>query len=338
MPGRRNMSVLLAIHLLWSCCALPLVTRQHRIPSSAAAWAAIILLLPVAGTLLYLLAGYQRRTPVPRRSDPPADPVGKLVFHGCGTRPTPCNRVEPLHNGNNAFSALIASLQHATRTIHMEYYIFRDDRIGRTIAEILIRKSRAGVEVRVIYDAVGSWRLSRRMLRRMHEAGIRTAAYAPLRFPWFRPSTTRRNHRKIVVTDGKVSALKCVVLACSPLKLQRVSDFKITFFMVSYIYLLNNSIALSASMTINRPRCEIALSIFPLALMRLAVLILQLKMRAIPAMPYSRRRSFGASCVGFPDADSISSRSCPTVKSINLVFGSISIIIRRNHLRESELL
>ena len=213
MPGRRNMSVLLAIHLLWSCCALPLVTRQHRIPSSAAAWAAIILLLPVAGTLLYLLAGYQRRTPVPRRSDPPADPVGKLVFHGCGTRPTLCNRVEPLHNGNNAFSALIASLQHATRTIHMEYYIFRDDRIGRTIAEILIRKSRAGVEVRVIYDAVGAWRLSRRMLRRMHEAGIRTAAYAPLRFPWFRPGTTRRNHRKIVVTDGKVAYIGGINIA-----------------------------------------------------------------------------------------------------------------------------
>ena len=53
----------------------------------------------------------------------------------------------------------------------MEYYIIRDDRIGRTIAEILIRKARAGLEVRVIYDAVGSWRLSRTTLRRMHDAG-----------------------------------------------------------------------------------------------------------------------------------------------------------------------
>ncbi len=213
MPGRRNMLVLLAIHLLWSCCALLPVTRQHRIPSSAAAWAAVILLLPVAGTLLYLLAGYRHRAPVPRRSDPPADPLGKLVFHGCGTRPSTGNRVELLHNGSNAFSALIASLQRATRTIHMEYYIFRDDRIGRTIAEILIRKSRAGVEVRLVYDAVGSRGLSRRMLRRMHEAGIRTAAYAPLRFPWFGPAATRRNHRKIVVTDGKVAYLGGINIA-----------------------------------------------------------------------------------------------------------------------------
>ena len=58
----------------------------------------------------------------------------------------------------------------------MEYYIIRDDRIGHTIAEILIRKARAGLEVRVIYDAVGSWRLSRKTLRRMHDAGVETAA------------------------------------------------------------------------------------------------------------------------------------------------------------------
>ena len=95
----------------------------------------------------------------------------------------------------------------------MEYYIIRDDRIGRTIAEILIRKARAGLEVRVIYDAVGSWRLSRTMLRRMHEAGVETAAFEPVRFPWFTTRVTRRNHRKIVVTDGKVAYLGGINIA-----------------------------------------------------------------------------------------------------------------------------
>ena len=86
----------------------------------------------------------------------------------------------------------------------MEYYIIRDDRIGRTIAEILIRKARAGLEVRVIYDAVGSWRLSRAMLRRMHEAGSarppsnRSASREFTRAP-------RAANRKIVVTDGKTA-------------------------------------------------------------------------------------------------------------------------------------
>ena len=117
------------------------------------------------------------------------------------------------HNGNNAFTALIASLQRATRSIHMEYYIIRDDRIGHTIAEILIRKARAGLEVRVIYDAIGSWRLSRKTLRRMHDAGVETAAFEPVRFPWFTTRVTRRNHRKIVVTDGKVAYLGGINIA-----------------------------------------------------------------------------------------------------------------------------
>ncbi|MDE7305358.1 MAG: cardiolipin synthase [Alistipes sp.] len=207
------MLALLAFHLLWSVCALLFITRRHRTPASAATWSAIVLLLPLAGTLLYLLAGYRRRMPTPRKSAFRGDAPGRIIAQGCGTRPTSRNRIELLHNGSNAFSALIASLQRATRSIHMEYYIFRDDRIGRTIADILIRKSRAGVEVRLIYDAVGSWRLPRPMLRRMRRAGIRTAAYAPIRFPWFTPRAARRNHRKIVVTDGRVAYLGGINIA-----------------------------------------------------------------------------------------------------------------------------
>ena len=79
--------------------------------------------------------------------------------------------------------------------------------------EILIRKARAGLEVRVIYDAVGSWRLSRTTLRRMHDAGVRTAAFEPVRFPWFTTRVSRRNHRKIVVTDGRVAFLGGINIA-----------------------------------------------------------------------------------------------------------------------------
>ncbi|MCM1151332.1 MAG: cardiolipin synthase [Alistipes sp.] len=207
------MSILLTAHLLWSLCALPGIARRHRIPASAAAWAAVVVLLPLVGTLLYLLAGYRRPTPPAETPAPPGDALNRIVFRGCGTRPAHLNRLEQLHDGGNAFSALIASLQRAVRTIHMEYYIFRDDRIGHTIADILIRKARAGVEVLLIYDAVGSWRLSRSMLREMHRAGIRTAAYAPIRFPWFTPQTTRRNHRKIVVVDGRIAYLGGINIA-----------------------------------------------------------------------------------------------------------------------------
>lgn len=207
------MLTLLAIHLLWSLCALVWTTHRHRIPASAAAWAAVILLLPVAGTLVYLAFGLPQRLPAVRRPERAGDALSRLIASGCGSRPTLRNRVRVLHNGNNAFTSLIGALQRATRTIHLEYYIFRDDRVGRTIADILVRKARAGVEVRIIYDAVGSCGLKRKLLHRMHAAGIRTAAYAPVRFPWFRPCSTHRNHRKIAVTDGRTAFLGGINIA-----------------------------------------------------------------------------------------------------------------------------
>ena len=213
VPRVRIMYIALTIHLLWTLGAVPVITRRQRIPASAAAWLALIFLLPVAGTLLYVLAGYRRAIPQTAAGAYRGDAVEQIISRGCGTRPATCNRVGLLHNGNNAFTALIAALQHATHSIHMEYYIIRDDRIGRAIAEILIRKARAGLEVRVIYDAIGSWRLSRTMLRRMRGAGVRTVAFEPVRFPWFTTCVTRRNHRKIVVTDGRIAFLGGINIA-----------------------------------------------------------------------------------------------------------------------------
>lgn len=202
----------LLIHLLWTLLAAAVVTHQKRVPASAAAWIGLIALLPLVGTLLYMLAGYRRPTAATAPAERLSTPLETLIAHNCGTRIAQYNRVELLRNGNNAFSALIASLQRATHSIHMEYYIIRDDRIGRTIVEILIRKAHAGLEVRVIYDAVGS-ALSRRTLQRMRDAGIETAAFEPIRFPWFTPRSCRRNHRKIVVTDGKIAYLGGINIA-----------------------------------------------------------------------------------------------------------------------------
>jgi len=212
------MYLVLLIHLLWLLAAVPVVVRQHRHPASAAAWLAVIGLLPLVGTLLYLLAGFRKRIryrKMPERTEGLlfGDRLERIIHAGCGTRTTLHNHVELLHNGNNAFTALIAALQRAARTIHMEYYIFRDDRIGRTIADILIRKARAGVEVRVIYDAVGSSGMSRALLRRMSDAGIDIHPFEPLRFPWFTPRSTRRNHRKIAITDGRVAFLGGINIA-----------------------------------------------------------------------------------------------------------------------------
>lgn len=206
------MKTILILHSLWVIFMLPVVTRQKHVPASAAAWLGIIALLPLVGTLLYVLAGFRRHIPAPLQTQRAGNHLETLIYRNCGTRTTHHNRLDALHNGSNAFTALITALQRATRSIHMEYYIIRDDRIGSTIAEILIRKARSGVEVRVIYDAVGS-RLGRKLLRRMHRAGVATAAFEPICFPWFTTRVSRRNHRKIVVTDGKTAFLGGINIA-----------------------------------------------------------------------------------------------------------------------------
>ncbi len=207
-------ALLTALHLAWTALAAVVVTRRTRNPASAGVWLLLVFALPVAGTLLYVLAGWHdTRTAACAAPAGNRHPLAALIGCGCGTRTAPHNRIDPLHNGSNAFAALIASLQRATRSIHMEYYIFRNDRIGRTIAAILMRKARAGVEVRVIYDAVGSWRLGRRLRRDLRRAGVEIRPYAPIRFPWFTPRTNRRNHRKIVVTDGRTAYLGGINIA-----------------------------------------------------------------------------------------------------------------------------
>ena len=83
--------------------------------------------------------------------------IENIVFAGCAVRPTQENRVALLNDASEMYAALIAALHRARRTIDLEYYIFDDDRIGRTISELLIRRARSGVRVRVIYDLLGSW-------------------------------------------------------------------------------------------------------------------------------------------------------------------------------------
>ena len=86
----------------------------------------------------------------------------------------------------------------------MEFYIFEDDAIGRLVRDVLMEKARAGVEVRVIYDDVGCWHVPNRFFEEMREAGIEVRSFLKVRFPLFTSKVNYRNHRKIVVIDGRI--------------------------------------------------------------------------------------------------------------------------------------
>lgn len=122
-------------------------------------------------------------------------------------RMTSGNAVRLLVDGREAFPAMLAAIAQARRTVHLETYILRADRTGRRFAEALAAAARRGARVRLIYDAVGSLGLPDDFLRDLAAAGVSVHAYRPVRLlalPSFLREGHRRNHRKILVADGRI--------------------------------------------------------------------------------------------------------------------------------------
>jgi cardiolipin synthase len=113
-------------------------------------------------------------------------------------------RVFPLRSGHETFPAMLGAIERAQRLVHLEMYIWADDRTGNRFREALIDRARNGCAVRVIYDAVGSFSLPGRFVDSMREAGIEVIQYHPVA-PW-RPrwGLNRRNHKKILVVDDRL--------------------------------------------------------------------------------------------------------------------------------------
>ncbi len=114
------------------------------------------------------------------------------------------NRVRLLLGGVEAFGAIEKALAGARSTISIEMYLWRDDRLGRRLASLLAERARAGVQVRVIYDAFGSHG-SEAVFVPVREAGGEVVAYAPLRALVGRLWPGMRDHRKLILVDGRVA-------------------------------------------------------------------------------------------------------------------------------------
>lgn len=109
-----------------------------------------------------------------------------------------------LPDGTEAFAQIFTELEKAKDHIHIEYYIIRDDNTGQILKDILIRKAKAGVKVRVIYDAVGSWALPKSFIKELQDNNIQIKPFLPVIFPLINNRLNYRNHRKIVVIDGRI--------------------------------------------------------------------------------------------------------------------------------------
>jgi cardiolipin synthase len=133
------------------------------------------------------------------------DDLGRLAQRFGAYPVTSGNHITLYHEGRPAFDAMFQAIQSAREHIHVETFILQPDETGRRCLAALTEKARQGVEVRLLYDAMGSRRLSRRLLQPLRSAGGKCSVFLPINPFRRRIQVNMRNHRKILVVDGRVA-------------------------------------------------------------------------------------------------------------------------------------
>ncbi len=218
--------ILIIIYYILVVLTVIHVVMDNRQPAKTMAWALVIWFVPVVGIILYLFFGLntrkerlinqrqldelskrsmlgfveQQNLQLPEKHKPVID-----LFTGQSlSLPFQTDEVETYTDGYQFFPALLKAIAAARNHIHINIYIIEEDPLGCLVADALIAKSREGVEVRLIYDDVGCWKVRHRFFERMREEGIEVVPFLPVRFPSFTSKVNYRNHRKLIVIDGQV--------------------------------------------------------------------------------------------------------------------------------------
>ena len=215
-----------ALMVIVALAAIIHVLMDNRQPAKTMAWVLVIGFIPVIGVVFYLFFGINHRKEriisqgqmdeltkrsmlsfvgqhnfrVPERQKPLVD----LFVNQNLALPFKDNRIDIMTDGYAFFPELLKDIAEATHHIHINIYIFEDDALGRLVADALMTKARQGVKVRLIYDDVGCWRVGKRFFEQMREAGVEVVPFLPVHFPSFTSKVNYRNHRKIIVIDGRI--------------------------------------------------------------------------------------------------------------------------------------
>lgn len=215
--------LLTALHILGIALALHALCRPHS-PQGTIAWILGLLLLPLLTIPLYLVLGAARihRHTTSRHSResiqkflkchgawlPGDSPLSRTLTRCTGYAPCGSNHIRLLQDGHDAYAELLQAIRHAQTSILVEFFIIRNDRVGNSLREALEERARAGVQVYVIYDEIGSLKLPAGYLRSLRRAGVQVTSINGRRF-WL-SSMLRlnfRNHRKLVVIDSSQAYL-----------------------------------------------------------------------------------------------------------------------------------
>jgi cardiolipin synthase len=211
---------------------IPVVVLRRKEPSSTIAWILTLIFLPVVGAVLFLLFGRDRvRWPARRKRQADAmvrsilrertqaarDPsfadgqlteLEKQIFQVgsffTGDPASVGNRIEVLTHGNDVYEALGAAIDGAEHHVNAEFYLIRNDQTGAWFRDKLVRAAERGVSVRLLCDAYGCLAIGSAWRKPLRRAGVKLGIFLPMRSLFLQP-VNLRNHRKIVVVDGKVA-------------------------------------------------------------------------------------------------------------------------------------
>ncbi|SHK20724.1 cardiolipin synthase [Hespellia stercorisuis] len=224
------MNNLLIINILLS---LVIIFFQRRSPQTVWTWLLLLYFIPILGFVLYLVIGqdfhksrmfkmkeiegelkyavrrqedniYRKRM---RLANPEMKRFENLILYNLEAGEsviTDNNDVRIYTDGKEKFRALLQEMEQAEKYIHFQYYIIRNDELWQKIEEVLIRKAKAGVEVRVLFDSMGCRTMRNRDWERIERAGIQVAEFFPALMGKLQLRVNYRNHRKIVVIDGRI--------------------------------------------------------------------------------------------------------------------------------------
>jgi cardiolipin synthase len=225
------LSVVAVVHALTVVVGVPWVVFTKKESQATMAWVLTVICLPVLGIMLFALFGYnyvyrpikrRRRLQIGRarwqhslpehlrrghhreRTVETWNQLGKLAVK-LGSFPVSAgNRVQLYHETAQAFADMFQAIEQAEHHIHLEYFIVRADRTGSRLLDLLTRKAKSGVEVRLLYDAVGSLTLHTWFIRPLRQAGGQCVPFLTINPLRRRIQVNLRNHRKITVIDGRV--------------------------------------------------------------------------------------------------------------------------------------
>lgn len=222
--------IFIILYVYTIASSIVVILLENRNPVKSLSWILVLILLPVIGFILYIALGkdyrkkkFMERSAIQKLTSHPVASfdINKLdtshmtnnqlnlinmLYNNSQAVGYAFNKIDILSDGVSTFEAFFKDIESAKDHIHIEFFIFADDEISNKLRKLLIKKAEEGVRVRMIYDYWGSLRLSlsSKYLKTLKEAGVYVHPFLPLRFRLGRSKINYRNHRKIVIVDGKV--------------------------------------------------------------------------------------------------------------------------------------